>query len=258
MQERRLTSAALGIGFSTFFVAVVWWYFGTFSSHATAPVPDILAEFKDAWLFSRVESDVVPSIRRMTVGYWLAVVAGVSLGFAVGWSRVLRLLIEPILTFMRSIPPVALIPPAIILLGIGDTSKIFLIAFVCTWPILVNTADGVRQIDPTTTSTARAFGLSKFERARYVILPAVSPRIFAGAQISLAFSLLLVVAAELFAARNGIGFFVAQAQYTFDSPAMWAGILLLGLLGVTLNAVFELVKRRLLRWHFATSGTNTT
>lgn len=255
MNDRhKAASAALGIGFTALFVAVLWWYFDAYDSVATARVPEILEAFQDAWLFERVTSDVLPSIRRMTLGFWLAVVTGVALGFAVGRSRTVRLLLEPFLTFMRSISPAALIPPAIVLMGIGDGSKVFLIAFVCVWPVLVNTADGAREIDPTATATARAFGLSRFERARYVILPAVSPRIFTGAQTALAFSLLLVVTSELFASTSGIGYFVAQAQYTFDTPAMWSGILLLGLLGVLLNAAFVLIQRRVLRWHFATSG----
>lgn len=254
MKSHRIASAAIGVGFSALLIAFVWWYFGAHSSIATAKVPDILEQFKKNWLFARVGSDLWPSIRRITIGYWLAVIVGVTVGFGIGRSRLLRLLLEPFLTFMRSISPAALIPPSIILLGIGDEAKIFLIAFVCVWPVLVNTADGVKEVDPTTLVTARAFGLSRSERLRFVILPAVSPRIFTGAQTALAFSLLLVVVAELFAATNGIGYFIAQAQYTFNTAAMWSGIVLLGLLGLVLNGAFELVQRRVLRWHYATSG----
>ena len=125
----------------------------------------------------------------------------------------------------------------------------FLIAFVCVWPVLLNTIDGVTGIDPTLRETARVYGVSGRDRLLRIVLPAASPQIFAGMRTSLSLALILMVISEMVASTNGIGFFVLQSQRSFAIPEMWSGILLLGLLGYALNLIFVLVERRVLAWH---------
>lgn len=127
--------------------------------------------------------------------------------------------------------------------------KVALIAFVCVWPVLLNTLDGVRGVEPTLRDTARVYGIPPRDRIRHVLLPAASPQIFAGMRTSLSLALILMVISEMVASTNGIGYFVLQSQRTFAIPEMWSGIVLLGLLGYALNAVFVAIERRVLRWH---------
>jgi ABC-type nitrate/sulfonate/bicarbonate transport system permease component len=213
------------------------------------PLTDILETFNDTWLFERVGSDVVPSLERLFLGYAIAVVVAVAVGIPLGLSPTARRATSPIVEFLRAIPPPALLPFAIVVLGVGNSGKVFLIAFVCLWPVLLNTIDGVTGIDPTLRETARVYGVGGRDRLRRIVLPAASPQIFAGMRTSLSLSLILMVISEMVASTNGIGFFVLQSQRSFAIPEMWSGILLLGLLGYALNLIFVLVERRVLAWH---------
>jgi ABC-type nitrate/sulfonate/bicarbonate transport system permease component len=213
------------------------------------PLTEVLATFADTWLFERVGSDVVPSLTRMAAGFVIACCAGVVLGTALGSSRRLRIAADPVLEFLRAIPPPALIPFGIVVLGTGTTMKVFLIAFVCVWPVLLNTLDGVRGVEPTLHETARVYRIPLRDRLWRVLLPAASPQIFAGMRTSLSLALILMVISEMVASTNGIGYFVLQSQRSFAIPEMWSGILLLGILGYLLNTGFVVIERRVLRWH---------
>jgi ABC-type nitrate/sulfonate/bicarbonate transport system permease component len=213
------------------------------------PLTEILSTFADTWLFERVGSDVVPSLVRMGLGYGIAVVVAISVGLLLGMSRRARRATAPIVEFLRAIPPPALLPFAILVIGVGNSMKVFIIAFVCVWPILLNTIDGVSGIDPTLRETTRVYGVDGRDRLWRVMLPAASPQIFAGMRTSLSLALILMVISEMVASTNGIGYFVLQSQRTFAIPEMWSGILLLGILGYTLNGIFVLIEKRVLRWH---------
>jgi ABC-type nitrate/sulfonate/bicarbonate transport system permease component len=213
------------------------------------PLTDILDTFADTWLFERVGSDVVPSLARLALGYGIACALAVAAGLALGLSRPLRRATDPIVQFLRAIPPPALLPFGILVLGVGTSMKVFIIAFVCLWPVLLNTIDGVAGVDPTLRETARVYDIAPRDRLLRVTLPAATPQIFAGMRTSLSLALILMVISEMVASTNGIGYFVLQSQRSFAIPEMWSGILLLGILGYVLNAIFLLVERRVLRWH---------
>lgn len=213
------------------------------------PLTEILETFADLWLFERVASDVLPSLGRLAAGYAIAVVLGVAVGVPLGlWSSARRAT-APVVEFLRSIPPPALIPFGIVVIGVGAGMKIFIIAFVCVWFILLNTIDGVAGIEPTMKETARVYGVRGRDRLRRLVIPAASPQIFAGMRTALSVALILMVISEMVASTNGIGFFVLQSQRSFAIPEMWSGIILLGLLGYILNLGFVLVERRVLAWH---------
>jgi ABC-type nitrate/sulfonate/bicarbonate transport system permease component len=213
------------------------------------PLTEILETFSETWLFERVGSDVVPSLLRLTAGYFIAVAIAVLVGIPLGLNATARRAATPIVEFLRAIPPPALLPLAIVVIGVGNSMKVAIIAFVCLWPVLLNTIDGIRGIDPTLNDTTRSYGVRGLTRLRLVVLPAASPQIFAGMRTSLSLALILMVISEMVASTNGIGFFVLQSQRSFAIPEMWSGILLLGILGYVLNLIFILVERRVLAWH---------
>jgi ABC-type nitrate/sulfonate/bicarbonate transport system permease component len=208
------------------------------------PLTEILETFNETWLFERVGSDVVPSLLRLAAGYGLAVVAAVGIGIPLGLNATARRAASPIVEFLRAIPPPALLPLAIVVVGVGNSMKVLIIAFVCLWPILLNTIDGIRGIDPTLNDTARVYGLP-----RIATLPAAAPQIFAGMRTSLSLAVIMMVISEMVASTNGIGFFVLQSQRSFAIPEMWSGIVLLGIVGYALNLLFTGVERRVLAWH---------
>jgi ABC-type nitrate/sulfonate/bicarbonate transport system permease component len=247
--SRRALLIGVEIAVPVVVIAVIWFWSAGSDVYYFPPLKDVLTTFKDTWLFDRMGSDVVPSLVRLFIGYFIAVAVGVGGGIALGLSPVLRRMSEPIVEFLRAVPAPALLPFALLVLGVGNDSKIFVIAFVCVWPILLNAVDGVAGVDPTLVDTGRVFRIPASDRLRHVVLPAAAPQIFAGMRTSLSLALILMVISEMVASSNGIGYFVLQSQRSFAIPEMWSGIILLGLLGYAFNAVFLLVERRALAWH---------
>jgi ABC-type nitrate/sulfonate/bicarbonate transport system permease component len=193
--------------------------------------------------------DVFPSLERVLAGWVLAAVVGVTLGVAIGLFRRIGHFIDPVIQFMRAVPPPVILPVFLILLGIGDGMKVAFIAFGVVWPILLNTVKGVRSVEPMQLETAAAFRLTGMRRLGILILPAASPDIFAGLRISLSLALVLMVISEMIAAGSGIGFRILNSQATFNIAGMWAAIGVLALSGVVFNALFSILESRVLRWH---------
>ncbi len=193
---------------------------------------------------------LLPSLERLFVGYFLAALFGIGLGMAMGYFRTAFNLFEPLTEILRPIPSPAYIPIAILFLGLGDEMKIFMIGFACFFPILLNTYSGVRSVDVIQINTARTFGLGAGAILRKVIIPAASPQIFTGLRVSLAISLIMVVISEMVASIDGIGFFILNAQRSFRVLEMYAGVIVLGLLGYLLNWVFVRLERQILHWNF--------
>lgn len=221
------------------------------------PPTEILGRMRELWfsgpapffLTPAVADDVLPSIARMFAGLGIAIVIGVLLGIVIGRSRFVSTTTEPIINFLRSTPGPALLPVFLLLLGTDSMMRIALIAFASLWPILLNTIDGVRSVEATQLETAKLFGLPAWARVTRVILPSALPKILAGVTISIAVALTLMVVSELSVATDGIGFQIQRATQLFEMTDMWAGILLIAILGIVLNAIFEIVERISLRWY---------
>jgi ABC-type nitrate/sulfonate/bicarbonate transport system permease component len=192
---------------------------------------------------------IAPSAFRLVAGFVLAASVGIALGLVMGMFRQIYNLLEPLTELFRPIPGAAIIPAAILLLGIGDSMKIGVIAFSAVFPVLINTYGGVRAVDPIQIDTARTLGLSRSQIARHVILPAAAPYIFAGMRISLAVALILVIVTEMLTGGGGLGYFILSSQRVFKVPDTYAGIVVIGLFGYLLNRAFLWVQDSLLGWH---------
>jgi ABC-type nitrate/sulfonate/bicarbonate transport system permease component len=153
------------------------WQLWTASAHSPKfpRLSTILVQFREMWLFSQFGTNVVPSLERIGLGYGIAVVLGVVLGIPLGLSRLARRAAMPHVEYWRAMPPPALLPISIVLLrSIGNVQKVAFIAFFCLFPVLLNTMDGVRGIDPTLVETARSYGVPPLARIRRLVLPAAS------------------------------------------------------------------------------------
>lgn len=238
-------------------VLAAWYaYSGANPSFYFPPLADILSALRDNWFFDHLGSDAVPSLVNLGIGLVIATVVGISAGVALGLVPVLREAFSPTIEFLRSVPPVALIPMAIVLLGIGSTEKIALIAFGTLWPILLNTQDGVRGVDPMVRDFATAYRLRRRDFLLRVVLPAASPQIVVGLRIALALGVSLIAFSEMIAATEGIGFFTLQALRSFSVTDMWSGMVFLGLLGYVLNVLFRVFERQVLSWHVKMHDTS--
>jgi len=228
----------------------LWWALSAGSTNFFfPPLSQILESLVREWFGPRLTADALPSILRLLAGYSLATVAAIALGVLIGTSRAARGFLEPVLEFFRAIPPPVLVPIFMLVLGIGDGMKVVVIAFGSMWPILLNTVEGVRAVDEILSDTARSFGITGWARLRNLVLPSASPQIFAGLRQGLSVAIILMVISELFAASNGLGFAVVQAQRSFAIAETWAGMLMLGLLGLLLALLFRVVENRQLAWY---------
>jgi ABC-type nitrate/sulfonate/bicarbonate transport system permease component len=142
-----------------------------------------------------------------------------------------------------------MIPVLLVVSGIGDVSKIAVISFGCLWPMLLNTIEGVRSIDPVLKDTCRVYRIHGLRRLFSLTLPAAAPQIVTGMRTGLSIAIILMVISEMFASRNGMGFMIIQFQRTFSIPEMWSGILLLGLIGVLLSLLMRVVELSVLGWY---------
>lgn len=197
----------------------------------------------------RLMTDVVPSLIRATLGFLLGGILGVAVGGLVGFYRGSDPWLRPQLEFLRAMPIPALLPVAILVLGPTDTMRVVIIMLGAVWPVLLNTADGVRSVDPRYVEAARVAGLSQFQIVRRIVLRAAMPDTFTGLRIALGLALIMMVVSEMFASSSGLGNFVLQAQRMYAMERMYAGILTLGVLGGLFTLVFALVERRVLAWY---------
>jgi sulfonate transport system permease protein len=234
---------------------VVWWFASASSTSLYfPPLHDILVRFQELWLFDEIGTHLVPSLTNLALGLVLglsvALVGGVVLGLMPRTSAALN----PVLELARATPVLALLPLLIAFFGIGVTSKVVLIAFGSFWPTLLNTIDGVRAVDPQVRETARTFSVRRSTLIRRIVLPSAGPQIIVGVRTSVSIAVVVMVGSELFGATSGIGYFVLQSQRTYAITDMWAGLLMLGLLGYGLNLLTGVVEHHALRWHRGLHG----
>jgi ABC-type nitrate/sulfonate/bicarbonate transport system permease component len=213
------------------------------------PLADILDRVVEVWFFDGIRENLVPSVVRILVGFTLAMVVGVLGGILLGLLTRFEETVRPILEFLRATPGVALLPIATLFLGIGDGMKVFMIALASMWPILLNTIDGVRSVEPTLLRMARSYRLTLWDRVRFIYAPNAAPQIFAGGRLALAIAAVVMVVTEMIGSPGGIGYFILDSQRSFNILDMWSGIVMLGLLGYALNLAFRLVEGRVLAWH---------
>jgi NitT/TauT family transport system permease protein len=199
---------------------------------------------RDGQLWSNTEASLVRSL----TGFALAIAIGVPLGLFVGWYRPVAELLSPLLEVFRNTAPIALLPVFILILGIGETSKISIVTYACVWPVLLNTVSAVRTVDPILIKSARSLGLSPLRIFQKVILPGSVPVIFTGVRLAGSASILVVIVAEMVGAKDGLGYFVNASQQNFAIKDMYAGIIAISVLGVAFNQILVTIERRLTRW----------
>ncbi|MCL3816936.1 ABC transporter permease [Aeromicrobium wangtongii] len=189
------------------------------------------------------------TVRAFLAGLAASVVIGVPLGFLVGRLQLADDALGLTLDLLRPIPAVALVPVAVVVLGLGLTMQVALIAFASIWPIVYNTRYGARNIDPLLVDASRLVGLSRTAMAWRVLLPAALPSIMTGVRLAAAVAVVLTIVTELVASGTGLGYFVSTTQQAGDNDSAFAGVLLAALLGTVVNALVRLMEQRLTSWH---------
>jgi NitT/TauT family transport system permease protein len=212
------------------------------------PVSRILTALGEALAAGAILQHGAVTLGRFAAGYLLASGLAVILGVILGYSRLFHSFLVTAIELLRPMPSVAIIPVAILLLGIGDGMIVSVTIYATVWPILINTIDGVHRVDATLIDTGRTFGLSRWRILRQIILPGASPYIVIGLRIGLSIALILVTTAEMIAGSKGLGFFILDEERAMNSANMYAGIFVVALLGYTLNRLFLLLESRAMHW----------
>jgi ABC-type nitrate/sulfonate/bicarbonate transport system permease component len=249
MTLRRLSLPLVGLILPVVAIALWWTLSAQNPSFYFPPLSTIWDRFLSTWIFGGTQAEIWPTLGSLFLGYTAASVVGVGLGTLLALVPSVYRFFSPLLEFLRSIPGIALIPLFVIALGVGINTKVGLVIFGAVWPILLNTIDGIRGQDLTIRDTARSYRLRFGDRLFRVVLPGASPQILAGMKVALSIAVIVVIATEMVVSTEGIGNFLLKAQAGFDLVGMWSGLILMGLIGYLLNVVFELVERRVLRWH---------
>jgi ABC-type nitrate/sulfonate/bicarbonate transport system permease component len=180
--------------------------------------------------------------------YCLGCALAIGVGIAMGLSKRVFLLLEPTLELVRPLPMVALIPPLFIFIGVGSSTKIVVVTLASFFPVLINTIQGVRGVDPIALGTARTFGCSRWATIRKIVFWAALPMILIGMRVALGYAIIVGILAEMLIDSSGVGFLILDMQRSFATTAMMAWIIVLGVVGFGLNAIFQLLERILVPW----------
>ena len=196
--------------------------------------------------------DIIDSLRRVAIGFGGAAVIGIPLGLALGWYPAANQVVNPVLQILRPISPIAWIPVAIILLGVGDHAATSLIFLGALFPIIVACVDGVSNVPSVFRLAGRNFGLGPFRLLTRVVFPAALPKILVGLRIALGIAWLVVVAAEMIAVDSGLGYLVIDSRNSGKRyDLVVAAMLIIGLIGLVLDAGFRWLERiKSVRWGF--------
>jgi NitT/TauT family transport system permease protein len=200
--------------------------------------------------FSTIMYEIGNTLRRAFTAFALSVLFMVPFGIACGRLRWLGMIVDPILEFLTTIPPPAIIPIVMILAGIGDAAKIAIISYAMVPSILITTIETVRQAPPMLARVGRSLRLNRFELMALIDLPAAMPGIVTGFRLAITGSLLVTITSEMLLSTNGIGAFVQRSQESFQVPAGLAGIVAIAVMGLGINIVLRQMEQRLLFWHY--------
>lgn len=221
------------------------------------PAPtSIVGTFRLLWERGTVADALSATTGRVLLGFAWGAVPAVALGLVLGLSRPLRIALLPIANILYSLPKIAILPLVLLVLGIGETSKIVVTAFSVFFLILLNTVAGVQGIDPLLFDVARDFGANRWQAYRTVAFPGALPLILAGCKLGLGFALIVVVGTEFVAAgaRDGVGVLIWESWQVLNIEAMYVGLLLTAALGWVLNVVMDEIEVALLPWRAERAG----
>ncbi|MBE7732925.1 ABC transporter permease [Devosia faecipullorum] len=226
----------------------LWWLATTLTATPLPGPVEVLERFVKSFASGQWWSDTRASLTRVLTGFALGVLLAIPVGFLMGWYKVARGLIDPWIQFFRVIPPLAIIPLAIVTMGIDETPKIFVIFLASFLSSVVAAYQGVVSVDKTFINAARVLGASDWVIFTRVVIPASTPFILVGFRIGLGSAWATVVAAELIAAQGGLGFRMQQGQLYYDLPIIFVSLISIGVLGLLMDRVVVLAERKLTAW----------
>jgi ABC-type nitrate/sulfonate/bicarbonate transport system permease component len=246
----RWTSRLVGL-LSLATVLAVWEFVARykFVNPVLMPAPSTIADTLSGLLVSgEFLGPLLHTIAVFAAGYAIGCLLGIGIGLWMGCSRAAYGLLEPLVELLRPIPKSALVPALFLFLGIGKVTMVTVVAFGSVFPVLINTLQGVRDIDPVLLDTARTFQCTRGRTVLSVILPAALPSVLTGMKVSLGLGVALAVLAEMLAGENGLGFVILDTQRAFQIREMYAWVVILAVFGVGLSLLFDKIEQHAAPW----------
>jgi NitT/TauT family transport system permease protein len=246
LTNNRATRAALNV-FALLLGLALWTIGNRAGLELPAPI-EVVSRFINLVESGIIIGDVGASLRRVLIGFAVGTIIAIPTGFIMGWYWIARSLIEPYVQFFRTVPPLAIIPLAIVLLGIGEEPKILVISLAAFFACVIATFQGVVNVDKTLISAATVLGAKDPAIFFRVVVPSSAPFILVGMRLGLGSSWATLVAAELIAAQQGLGFRMQQAQLYYQLDTIFVGLLLIGFLGLAMDRILLRIERRVTSW----------
>ncbi|TDD71373.1 ABC transporter permease [Jiangella aurantiaca] len=225
----------------------IWWALAVSGFEFPTP-PEVVETAIELWNDGILQEDVVASLTRVLAGFIAGSAVAIPVGFLMGWYTVARGLFEPWIQFFRTIPPLALLPVVLVLMGIGELPKVFVIFLAAFLACVISTYQGVVNVDRTLINAARVLGARNGTIFLRVVVPASTPFILVGMRVGLGSAWATLVAAELLAAQAGLGYRMQQAQYYYDTATIFVGIVVIGVLGLVMDRLLLFADTKLTGW----------
>lgn len=188
------------------------------------------------------------SLKRVLTALFFSIILGIVIGVAMGWNKWVNAIVGPIITVLRPIPPIAWIPLMILWFGVGELPKVLLIFIGTIFIVVLNSSAGVQMVDPIYVNVGRIYGANTWQMLRHVVFPASFPAIIAGIKTALGCGWSVVVAAEMIASKQGLGFLITRGSDSLDYPLVMIGMILIGIIGALLSGIFSWLERRVCVW----------
>jgi NitT/TauT family transport system permease protein len=246
LKNNRLTRATLNI--IALLLGIGLWSYGNAIGLALPSPAEVVSRFIKLIESGLIIVDIGASLQRVLIGFALGTTIAIPIGFLMGWYWIARGLIEPYVQFFRTVPPLAIIPLAIVLFGIGEEPKILVISLAAFFACVIATFQGVVNVDKTLINAATVLGAKDGSIFFRVVVPSSAPFILVGMRLGLGSSWATLVAAELIAAQQGLGFRMQQAQLYYQLDTIFVGLLLIGFLGLAMDRILLLAELRLTSW----------
>jgi ABC-type nitrate/sulfonate/bicarbonate transport system permease component len=216
------------------------------------PAPTaIISTFVDLAKSGDLWSNTWVSVRRVALGLLLGGIPALGIGLCMGLYRPVRIALDPLVAATYPIPKSAIVPLLLLIFGLGEMSKIVMVAIGAFFPIVMNTAAGVREIPPMYHDVGRTFGASRWQTFRTIALPGALPLIMTGVRLAIGLALILIVIAEMIGAKSGLGYMIWNAWQIFAVPTMYVGLITVSVLGVLFTLALTELERVLVPWRRA-------
>ncbi len=221
---------------------LIWELVTRFSGWSQQVFPSplmVLISFQELIVNGELLKHAVASLFRVSIGFFLAVILGIPLGIILGRIKIVHLLLNALIQFLRPISPLAWIPLAMLWFGIGDVPAIFLIFLSSFFPMVVSTSVAVEAIKPTFFQVAANFNLSRYEILTKIVIPAITPQVITALRISITIAWLVVVAAEMIAVQSGLGYMILDSRNALRMDYVMVGMIAIGIIGLALDFIMQ-------------------